>query len=110
MEKMSQLATMVSSTKRDEKRWLKTHKEKSTKATMYSNMFWRDTRELLKIYIHLLKLLRIIDRKPLLGFVYGVLKNAKDKIKVACNRKETTFRPIIDIIETESRGKPDRTL
>lgn len=56
------------------------------------------------------QLLRVVDvdRRPSMGFTYGMLENAKNKnknFKVACNRKEIAFRLIIDIKEKESRGR-----
>ena len=71
VDKKSQLAAMVSSTKWDDNRWSKT--EKGTKATIYSDIFWTNAREVLKMYTPLFKLLRIVDadRKPSMGFVYG---------------------------------------
>ena len=55
------------------------------------------------MYAPLFKLLRIVDadRMPSMGFVYGMLEDAKNEVQAACNRKESTYRPIIDIIEKE---------
>ena len=112
VDKKSQLAAMVSSTKWDDNRWSKTEKGRVTKATIYSDIFWTNTRKLLKMYTSLFKLLRIVDadRRPSMGFVYGMLEDAKNEVQAACNRKESTYRPIIDIIEKESRGRLDSTL
>jgi hypothetical protein len=112
VDKKSQLAAMVSSTKWDDNKWSKTDKGRATKATIYSDAFWTNARELLKIYSPLFKLLRIVDadRRPSMGFVYGMLEDAKNEIKVACNRKENLYRPILCIIEKESKGRLDSTL
>lgn len=49
--------------------------------------FWRYTKELVKNYISLFKLLRIIDvdRRPSIGFVYDMLEHAKDEIRAPSN-------------------------
>lgn len=54
----------------------------------------------------------IIDanRRPSINFVYEMLEDAKNEIKITCNRKETAFRPNINIIEKESRTKLNSTL
>lgn len=39
-----------------------------------------------------------------MGFVYGMLENAKYETKIVCNWKEAAWSPIINIIEKESRG------
>ena len=39
-----------------------------------------------------------------------MLEDVKNEVQAACNRKETTYQPIIDIIEKESRGRLDSTL
>lgn len=103
---------MVSLKKWNDNRWSKTNKVKSTKTIIYSAIFWRDIKELLKIYTLLFKLLRTVDtdRKPSMDFVYGMLKDTKKDIKAACNRKETAFRRTINIIEKQSRDRLDNTL
>ncbi|GJT07184.1 putative transcription factor/ chromatin remodeling BED-type(Zn) family protein [Tanacetum coccineum] len=47
---------------------------------------------------------------PSMGFLYGELKKAKEDIKMAFNNVETYYRPIIDIIETRSKGRLDSPL
>ena len=53
-----------------------------TKATIYSDVFLTNTRELLKMYTPLFRLLRIVDadRRPSMDFVYGMLEDAKNEI------------------------------
>lgn len=84
-------STMVSSIKWAENRWLKIEKGKSIKSTIYFDIFWRDTRELLKIYTLLFKLLMIIDvdRRPSMAFVYGMFEDTKNNIKITCSQKES---------------------
>ncbi|GJZ32826.1 pescadillo-like protein [Tanacetum coccineum] len=45
-----------------------------------------------------------------MGFLYGELKKAKEDIKMAFNNVETYYRPIIDDIETRSKGRLDSPL
>jgi len=65
----------------------------------------------MKIYTPLFKLLRIVDgdKKPSMGFVYGMLQDAKDEVKASCNRKESVYRPILEIIE-KAKDKLDSPL
>ncbi|GJX09050.1 pescadillo-like protein [Tanacetum coccineum] len=60
----------------------------------------------------LVKVLRLADgdQKPSMGFLYGDLKKAKEDIKMAFNNVETYYRPIIDDIETRSKGRLDSPL
>lgn len=39
-----------------------------------------------------------------MDFVYDMLEKAKNKVHAACNRKELTFRPIIEIVQKHAKG------
>ena len=112
IDKKMQLASMVSSPDWDENRWSGTVKGRAVKQTIYSDVFWRDAQQLMKIYTLLFKLLRIVDgdKKPSMGFVYGMLQDAKDEIKASCNRKESVYRPILEIIEKKAKDRLDSPL
>lgn len=76
VNKKSQLVVMISLEKWNDHRWSKIENGKSTKTTIYSKIFWRDMRELFKVYTFLFKLLRIVyaEHRLLMGFVYGMWK------------------------------------
>lgn len=45
-----------------------------------------------------------------MGFVYGLLEDANEEVHVACNRKESIFCPVIEIVEKHSKGRLDTLL
>lgn len=85
----------------DENKWSNTENGKSTTTTIYYDISCRDTRELPLIYTYMFKLLCIVDAnwRLAIDFVYDMLEYAKNEIKLACNRTDTTFTHITDIVE-----------
>lgn len=69
-------------------------------------------KEPVKIYTPLFRLLKIVDadQGPSIGFVDGILENIKDEIHVTCNRKKSTFLPVIEIVEKYAKGRLDPPL
>ncbi|KAK2655646.1 hypothetical protein Ddye_008698 [Dipteronia dyeriana] len=45
-----------------------------------------------------------------MGFLYGELLKAKEEIKVALNKNENTYQPIIDIIDSKAKDRLDSPL
>ena len=107
-----QLASMVSSLDWDEHRRSGPVKRRAVKQIIYSDMFWRDAQQLMKICTSFFKLTRMVDRdkKPLIGFVYGMLQDVKREVKASCNRKESIYRPILEIIEKKAKDRLDSPL
>ena len=64
-----QLASIISLPDWDENRWSSTVKRRAVKQIIYSDVFWRDAQQLMKIYTPLFELLRIVDedKKPAMG-------------------------------------------
>lgn len=83
--------------------------EGGAKATMYLDIFWTDTKELVKNYISLLRIVDI-DRRPSINFVYNMLEDAKNEIRTTCNRKESNFYLVIDIVKKSANGRLDTPL
>ncbi|KAL5734909.1 hypothetical protein ACOSP7_032770 [Xanthoceras sorbifolium] len=56
---------------------------------------WNGITLCLKVFAPLVKVLRLVDGdvKPFMGFLYGELKNAKEKIKVVLRNNVTSPSP-----------------
>ncbi|KAL7617858.1 hypothetical protein Lser_V15G04388 [Lactuca serriola] len=67
---------------------------------MTSLQFWAGVTQCLKVFSPLEKVLRMVDAdwKSSMGFVYGELKVAKEKIMKALGGNEKAYKPIIGII------------
>ncbi|KZV58169.1 hypothetical protein F511_02762 [Dorcoceras hygrometricum] len=52
-------------------KWSKANKGKSVYSTVMSMSFWNDVTLCLKIFVPLVRVLRLGDRKPSMGFIYG---------------------------------------
>ncbi|CAH1432852.1 unnamed protein product [Lactuca virosa] len=51
-----------------------------------------------------------VDWKPVMGFIYGEIKVAKEEIMKALGGQEKAYKPIIDIIINKMKGRLDSKL
>lgn len=42
-----------------------------------------------------------------MDFAYGMLEDTKEENRTACNRKESNFRPIIEIVDKHAKDNLD---
>ncbi|KAL5733434.1 hypothetical protein ACOSQ2_033126 [Xanthoceras sorbifolium] len=75
---------MFISTEWENCKWSRTAKGKAAYSTVLNMNLWNGITLCLKVFAPLVKVLRLVDGdvKPSMGFLYGELKNAKEKIKV----------------------------
>lgn len=71
--------------------------------------FWNGVTSCLKVFAPLVRVLCIVDgdRKPLMGFVYGELLQAKDDIKVAISSYPKNYEYILTIIDAKMKDRLD---
>ena len=112
MEKKEKLRLMFTSDEWTRSKWAKTKNGKVAYSIVMSPSFWHGVNLCLKVIFPLVKVLRLADgdQKPSMGFLYGELKKSKEDIKIAFNNLENNYLPIIDIIETRSKGRLDSPL
>lgn len=52
----------------------------------------------------------MLTKKSSMGFVYVILEDAKHEIHAACNKKESTFRPVIELVDKHAKGRLETPL
>ncbi|CAH1443591.1 unnamed protein product [Lactuca virosa] len=111
-EKKEQLRHMFSSNEWEECKFSGKPKRIASYKTVTSVQFWSSVTQCLKVFSPLVKVLRMIDAnwKPLMSFVYGEIKIAKEEIIKSLGGNEKHYKPIIDIINTKMKGRLDSTL
>ncbi|GJY19720.1 pescadillo-like protein [Tanacetum coccineum] len=107
MEKKEKLRLMFTSDEWTQSKWAKSKNGQLAYSIVMSLSFSNGVNLCIKMISPLVKVLRLADgyQKPSMGFLYGELKKANEDIKMAFNNVETYYRPIIDIIETRSKGR-----
>ncbi|KAJ9553011.1 hypothetical protein OSB04_017056 [Centaurea solstitialis] len=110
--KKSQLRQMFTSEDWDKCKFSKAVKGKAAYATVVSPSFWAGITLCLKVFAHLVKVLRMVDAdwKPSMGFIYGELKKAKKEIIDALGNNKNAYEPVIGIIEAKMKDRLDTCL
>ncbi|KAL5866126.1 hypothetical protein ACOSQ3_003640 [Xanthoceras sorbifolium] len=98
MEKKSQLKTMFCSELWDQCKWSNTTKGQKAYATVMSTSFWNSVITCLKVFVPLVKVLRLVDRdkKPVMGQTPNLQVIAKRILNLTtsssgCERNWSTF-------------------
>ncbi|KAK3183509.1 hypothetical protein Dsin_030795 [Dipteronia sinensis] len=110
--KKDKLGQMFTSTEWKECKWSKTDKGKTAYTTVMSIGFWNGVNLSLKVFAPFVKILPLFDghQKPSIGFLYGELKQAKEKIREVLKNNESSYRPIFAIIVKKSKDLLDSPL
>ncbi|XP_038713414.1 uncharacterized protein LOC120007286 [Tripterygium wilfordii] len=112
MEKKEQLRLMFASEEWARNSHSKSAKGKVTYTIVVSISFWKSVNSCLLVFRPLVKVLRLVDSdRPSMPWLYGELKAAIREIKEdECSGLEKSYKLIIDIIESKSKGRLDSSL
>ncbi|XP_074377827.1 uncharacterized protein LOC141719352 [Apium graveolens] len=107
LEKQKNLKFMFLSKEWLECKWSSTAKGTKIYRTIVSETYWQALSMCVEIFKPLVKVLRLVDGdwRPSMGFVYGELKDAKKEIIHICKGAADMYEPILDIIESKSKGR-----
>lgn len=111
-EKKEKLRLMFSSDEWGACKWCKSVKGKATMATVLSFSFWSGVNMALQVFAPLVKVLRLVDGdyKPSMSFLVGGLEDAKTEIKEKLKKNESSYKPILDIIDAKTKRRLDSPL
>ncbi|XP_038711803.1 uncharacterized protein LOC120005997 [Tripterygium wilfordii] len=112
VEKNEQLRLMFASEEWARNSHSKSAKGKVAYATVVSISFWKSVNSYLLIFRPLVKVLQFVDSdRPSMPWLYGELQAVIREIKEdVSSGLEKNYKPIIDIIESKSKGRLDSSL
>ncbi|XP_038692977.1 uncharacterized protein LOC119990910 isoform X2 [Tripterygium wilfordii] len=112
VEKKEQLRHMFTSEEWARNSHSKSAKGKLAYATVVSISFWKSVNSCLLVFHPLVKVLRLVDSdRPSMPWLYGELQAAIREIKEdVCSGLEKNYKPILDIIDSKSKGRLDSSL
>ncbi|GKV45366.1 hypothetical protein SLEP1_g52458 [Rubroshorea leprosula] len=108
-EKKGKLMFMFSSDDWSMCKLSSSYKGKEASATVLSIKFWEGVNRCLKVFGPLVLRLGLGD-KPSMGFIVGELENARKEIKAFYKNKQEKYKPILDVIEENSKDRLDTPL
>ena len=87
-------------TSQEFKKFLKKEKAREVKQIVLDERFWNNCLIVVRIGVPLLRLLHICDsnEKPAVGYVYKGMYRVRKGIKELFRKKNTLYKPYIDII------------